>query len=199
MPDDDQISNTGNRVPAPLLRCALTAKGSKEASKNHDHVSHDGHDSAGTIDTGKQTQVEQKQRRGQAPINITGPVDLTINILVGVRHMLVRLAFDDVVMGDTHAGGHGKVGQSSSDSDHGGDEVIETLGLITCKLELAQGVDAASSCGGGMQTYNWDVPRHEGEDCRSNQHDDKDDPIVMSVEFPSKERYICKAEDKISP
>ena len=35
-----------------------------------------------------------------------------------------------MVMGDTHASSHGKVGQSSGDGDQGGDEVVETLGLV---------------------------------------------------------------------
>ena len=89
MPDDDQVGNASNRIPSPFLRSALTTKGGKETSENHDQVGNDGHDGASTINTSEQAQVEQKQRCRDAPVNITSPINLTIDVLVGVGHVLV--------------------------------------------------------------------------------------------------------------
>ena len=131
MPDNDKIGNAGNGIPSPLLRSTLATECGKETSQNHDQVGSNGHDGAATVEAGKQTQIEKEQGGGQAPVDITSPVDLAVNVLVSVGHMLVALTLDNMMIGDTHAGGHAKVGDGSSDGNHGGDEVVETLGLVS--------------------------------------------------------------------
>lgn len=43
--------------------------------------------------------------------------------------MLVRLADLRSVVADAVAGSHGKVGEGCEDGDHGGDHMVEALGL----------------------------------------------------------------------
>jgi hypothetical protein len=54
VPDDNKVGNAGNGVPAPLLRSALRAVGSKETSKDHDDIGNDSHQDVSSIETGQQ-------------------------------------------------------------------------------------------------------------------------------------------------
>lgn len=106
--DDDEVGEAGNRVPSPLGSiCA--AEGGKETSKDHDQVGHDGDEDAGTVEAGEQREIEQQERRGHGPIDISRPVDLTIGGLVCVWDVLVCLGLDDFVEADAVAAGHGVV------------------------------------------------------------------------------------------
>lgn len=129
MPDDNEIGNAGNSVPAPLLRGALRAEGSEETGKDHDDIGKDGHQDMGAVKTGEKGEIEQKKRSGQTPIDVAGPVDLAVNVLSSVWNVAVLLSDDNVVVTDTVSAGHGEVGQGGEDDNQGGDDVVETLGL----------------------------------------------------------------------
>jgi hypothetical protein len=132
LPDDDQVSSASNGVPAPLLWCVLRAESSEETSQDHDHISDDGNENIGATETSKQSQVEEQERGGQAPIDITSPVDLAVDVLGGVRDVLVGLADDDVVVANAVAAGHGEVRHGGKDGDQSSDNVVETAGLEAC-------------------------------------------------------------------
>lgn len=127
-PDDDEVGDAGNGVPAPLLRSALGAVGSEETGQNHDDISNNGQQDVATAETGEESQVEEEKRGGQAPVNVTGPVDLAVDVVGGVGDVTVRVSDGGAVVADAVAGGHGKVGQRSKGDDEGGDDVVETLG-----------------------------------------------------------------------
>ena len=67
-----------------------------------------------------------------------------------------------MVMGDTHASSHSKVGQSSGDCDQGGDEVVETFGLVKQSVREIHARTNSQSRQKPllwmMQTYNRHVP-----------------------------------------
>ena len=129
LPDDDEIGDAGNGIPAPLLAGALGAKGSKETSQNHDDISDDGNEHAATARTSKQEQVDEQEWCSEGPVNVACPVDFAEDVLVGVWDVLVLLLHDDVVVADAVASSHGEVGQGGKDDDHRGDDVVEALGL----------------------------------------------------------------------
>jgi hypothetical protein len=56
----------------------------------------------------------------------------------------VLLADDDLLDGDTVSGSHGEVGESSEDSDHGGDGVVETLRLVDALAGVTKTSKAAT-------------------------------------------------------
>lgn len=58
VPDNDEIGNTGDGIPAPLLRRILVTKGSKETSEDHDKIGNNSHGDIGTIEACNQRQVE---------------------------------------------------------------------------------------------------------------------------------------------
>lgn len=105
LPDNDEVGNAGNGVPAPLGGSVLTAKGSKETGEDHDQVGNDGNDNVATAEAGEQRQVEKEERGGDAPVNVAGPVDLAEDDSLGVGADLVRLGDDVLVVGDALAAG----------------------------------------------------------------------------------------------
>jgi len=103
--DEGKEGNAGHGVPAPLLRSTLAAESGEKTGKDHDDVGNDDEESVSSRETGKKAEIEEEERSGQGPVNVTGPVDLTVDILGGVWDVLVALGDLGVVVGDTVAGG----------------------------------------------------------------------------------------------
>jgi hypothetical protein len=150
-PDDNEVGNAGNGVPAPLLRGALTAVSGEETGKNHDDIGNNGQKDVATAETGEHGQIEEEERGGQAPVDVTGPVDLAVDIVGGVRDVAVRVSDSGAVVADAVAGGHGEVGQRSKSDDESGDNVVDTLG-------------------------DGDGPREANEDNHGEEHQNADGP-----------------------
>lgn len=68
VPDDKNVGDACNGVPAPLLGIALTAICRKQPGEDHDNISNNGHQCVSTIDASQQAQVEQEERRGYGPL-----------------------------------------------------------------------------------------------------------------------------------
>ena len=129
VPEDKEEGNAGEGVPAPLLGSLLRAKASKQTGKDHDDIGNNHHDHVSTRHASKETEIEEQERGGDAPVDVTGPVDLTVGGGEGVGNVVVLLALDNLVQGNTMAGGHGEVGESGSEGDDGGDDMVEALVL----------------------------------------------------------------------
>ena len=97
VPNNDKIGNTGNGIPTPLLRGILVTKSSEETSQDHNQVSNNGHGDLSSVEASHERQVEQKQRSGQTPVDITCPVDFTVNDGSGGWDMLVVGSLFDLV------------------------------------------------------------------------------------------------------
>ena len=129
LPDNNEVGNAGNGVPAPLLGGLLRAEGSEKAGEDHDDVGNNGDGDVGTGKASEQGQVEEKERSGDGPVNVAGPVDLAVNVVLSGRDVLVVLLLGGVVVANAVAAGHGEVGESGEGDDEGGQDVIQTLGL----------------------------------------------------------------------
>lgn len=150
-PDDNEVGNASDGVPAPLLRSTLATKGGEETGQNHDNIGNDSQKDVATAEAGKQSQVEEEKRSGQAPVDIAGPVNLAVNVVGGVRDVAVRVSDGGAVVADAVASGHGEVGQGSKGDNESGDDVVETLG------------DGSS-------------PRETNKDNHGEEHQDEDGP-----------------------
>lgn len=129
-PDDDEVGDTSNGVPSPLLSGMLGAKGSEETSDDHDDIGNDGNQGVSAANASQQAQIEEEKRGSKGPVDITGPVDLTVDVVVGVRNtVIVRFLDNDVVVGNAVAAGHSEVGEGGKGYDEGGDDVIEAFTL----------------------------------------------------------------------
>ena len=168
VPDDKEVGNAGNRVPSPLGGGALGAESSEETGQDHDNVGEDGHGEVSTVHASKETKVKEQQRGRQGPVDVAGPEDLALDVVVRVRDVVVLLTDVDVVNGNTLAGGHGEVRDGGGDGDESRDDMEEAL--------LLWGVSVRRSATASWQTYHRDLPRDAGEDGRRDEHDDEDDP-----------------------
>lgn len=129
LPDDNEVGNAGNRVPAPLLGGLLRAEGGEETSENHDDVGNNGNQDVGTGKTSEQRKVEEQERGGEGPVDVAGPVDLAVDVVLSGGNVLVVLLLLGVVPANSVAAGHGEVGQSGEGDNEGGEDVVQALGL----------------------------------------------------------------------
>lgn len=134
LPDDNQVGNAGNGVPSPLLWSSLRAESSEETGQDHDQVSNDGNQDGSAVQTSKETKIQEEQRSGNGPVNVTCPIDLAVDVVLGVWDVLVRVADNNVVVANAVASGHGEVRERRSDRDQGGHNVVQALGLHGCQL-----------------------------------------------------------------
>jgi len=105
LPDNDEVGDAGNSVPAPLLRGTLVTESSKETGQDHDNIGNHGDENVTTVKTSEKGEIEEKERSGKRPVDVTGPVDLAVDVVVGVWDVLVGLGDTGVVVGDTVTGG----------------------------------------------------------------------------------------------
>lgn len=129
LPDNNEVGNAGNGVPAPLLGGLLRAEGGKETGEDHDDVGNNGNQDVGTGKTSEQRKVEEQERGGDGPVDVASPVDLAVDVVLGGGNVLVVLLLLGVVPANAVAAGHCEVGQGGEGHDEGGEDVIETLGL----------------------------------------------------------------------
>ena len=86
--DNDEVGNAGNGVPSPL-GALVDSKGGKETGEDHDDVSNDGDEDIGTSKTGQEGEIEKQEWGGDAPVDVAGPVDLTVDDLLDVGDVLL--------------------------------------------------------------------------------------------------------------
>ena len=104
-PDDNEVGDAGNGVPAPLLRSTLAAKGGKETGKDHDDIGNKSEEDVTTAKTSEEAEIEKEERSGKGPVDISCPVNLTVDVLGRVWNVLVGLLDNDVVVADTVSSG----------------------------------------------------------------------------------------------
>lgn len=129
LPDDNEVGNAGNGVPAPLLGGLLRAERGEKAGEDHDDVGDNGDQDVGTGKTSQQGEVEEQERSGDGPVNVASPVNLAVDVVLSGRNVLVVLLLLGVVPANAVAAGHGEVGKGSERDDEGGEDVVKTLGL----------------------------------------------------------------------
>jgi hypothetical protein len=132
VPDDNEVGEAGNGVPSPLGRGTLRAESSEETSEDHDQVSDDGHGQVSTVHASEETKVEKQEGSGDGPVDVAGPEDLALNLVVGIRNVVVLLTDVNLVDGNTLADSHGEVGDRSGDGDQSRDDIEEALLLQGC-------------------------------------------------------------------
>ena len=128
--DNDQVGETGHGIPSPLGRL-LDLEGSKETSEDHDDVSNDGNKNAGTIQAGQEAEIEKQEWCGDAPVNISSPVDLTVDGIIGIWEVLLCMLDQDLVLTNTITDCHGKVGKGGKGGDEGSQDVEQPFLLWT--------------------------------------------------------------------
>jgi hypothetical protein len=124
--DNDQVGEASPAVPAPFLTVRVT-ESSEETGKDHDEISHNSNQNVGAAKTGKESKIKQKEWGGDAPVDVSCPVDLAVDDLVCVWDMLVLFNLDNLVVADSVTGGHGKVGKEGEGGDESCQDMEETF------------------------------------------------------------------------
>jgi len=148
--DDDEVSCTSHSIVSPFLAISGT-ESSEETEENHDEISYNGNEDGGSIETSKESQIEEQERSGERPIDVTSPEDLTVDVLNSVRDVLVGFLDDDVGEGISVTCSHSEVGDCGEDGDEGCDNVEESL-------------------------LDWDPVSHADESKGREEHEYEDDP-----------------------
>lgn len=135
--DDDQQRSAGHGVVCPL-HPFVRSKGRKETGQDHDDIGHDGDQDVSTAQAGEETKIHEQKRCGNSPVDVSSPVDLTINDLVGVRDMLVGLLDDDLDHADAVTRRHCKIRDSCEGGDEGSQDMEQTFLLGPSQHQFAR-------------------------------------------------------------
>lgn len=172
MVDNDEVGNACPGVPTPLLAVS-GAVGGKETSQDHDQISDHSDQDRGTVETGHEGQIHQEKWCGDRPIDVSCPEDLSVGNLGGIwKTVLVADRLDNLVVVDTIASRHGKVGEEGKGGNECSQDVEQSLLLWT--------VSALRSSWCSRSTYHWDSECHTVEGKRGEGHDDTHHPIAVS-------------------
>ena len=125
--DDNEVGDATPSVPAPLLALLGLAEGSEHPSQNHDDIGNDSNQDVGTTETSKESKIKEEEWGCDAPVNVSCPVDLTVDSVVNIWDLVVFLSFGVLGIADAITGGHGEVGQEGEGGDEAGNYVEETF------------------------------------------------------------------------
>ena len=128
--DDDEERETTHGVVCPF-HTLVRSKGSKHTGQDHDDIGHDGDENVGTTQAGEEAKIQEQKRGGDAPVDVSGPVNGTLDGLVGVGYMLVGFLDHDLDGADAVTGCHGEVRDGGESGDEGRQDVEETFLLRT--------------------------------------------------------------------
>ena len=172
--DNDQVSNTSHGVPSPF-GTLLDGEGSKETGQNHDHISDNGHKDIGTAQPSEQAKVQEQEWGGDAPVDVTGPVDLAVDGLEGVGKMFLGVLNSDFILANTIMYSHGEIGDGGKGSDKGSQDVEQAF--LLDEVSVHEGYRLSVEVWNGI-AYDWDTEGHCIEGDGRDEHNDEHNPNI---------------------
>lgn len=131
--DDSQIRDACECIPAPFW-AFINGKCSEKTGEDHDDVSDYSDQNVGTGQAREEGQVQEQEGCGNTPVDISGPVHLTEDVVKGSRAVLVVVPDDDLVLADAITNSHGVVGESGKGGDEGSQDVEQAFLLRNISL-----------------------------------------------------------------
>lgn len=116
--DNNQVGDASHGVPAPL-GSLVNRESSEETSKDHDDISNDGDEDASAVQTGQEAKIEQQEWGGETPVNITSPVDLSVDDVIGVWEVLLGVLDGNLILANAITDSHGIVGEGGKGGNEG--------------------------------------------------------------------------------
>jgi len=123
----------------------------EETQENHEDICDNGNEDVGSVQAGEEGQVEEEEWGGNAPVDVTGPEDLSVDVHGDIWGVLVDGLYDGVREGVSITGGHGEVGDGREGGDQSSEDVEKPL-------------------------LDWGLVCHPVECEGGEEHDDEDDP-----------------------
>ena len=124
--NNDKVSNNSNGVVSPF-GIHVIGQGSEETVQDHNEVSNDGNSDVGTAQASKQSKIQKQERGSNAPVNVTSPVNFTVDGLKGIWDVLLRFFDSDFIVVDAIANSHGEIGNSSKSGDEGSQDMKQAF------------------------------------------------------------------------
>lgn len=134
MVQHDQVAHTADGQPHPAL-WGITGERAQQARAQHDKVGGNGGNQVGAGQTGHEGKVDQDERGGNSPVEVTQPQDLAVNILGGVGDVFVVVGDVGMIISDTLAGGKSKIGDEGEGGDEGCSGMEDTASLVVGQEE----------------------------------------------------------------
>lgn len=107
--DDYQVGNASHGVPSPL-RTLLDGEGGEETGQDHDDIGNNSNENVGTSQTSEQGKIEEEEWGSDTPVDVTSPVNLTVNGLGDIRNVASRAVYGgDLVVANAILDCHGEV------------------------------------------------------------------------------------------
>ena len=72
--DDDKQCGAGHGIVTPF-HTLICAESGEQTSQDHDDVSNDRDQDVGTAQAGKEAKIHEQEWGGDAPVDVSGPVD----------------------------------------------------------------------------------------------------------------------------
>jgi hypothetical protein len=131
-PDCQETDNhDGVPDPAALIMCECSRKSGGE----HDQICGNGDEEVCAIESAEEGDVDQDERSGYNPVEVSDPEDLAQVFLVRVWDVFVGMVDDGVFVGYAFAGGHGEVREEGDCCDEGC-EGVQEAGLLDFTVNL---------------------------------------------------------------
>jgi hypothetical protein len=116
---DDQVRHARHGVPAPALPIGVRAR-EEQSRQDHDGIGEQGDEDVGAVNAGDEGEGEQREGRGEDPVNPAHPEDLAEDMERGVGDVVLVAVDDEAVdEGVAGAGGLGEVGEGGDGGDEG--------------------------------------------------------------------------------
>jgi len=148
--DNNQVGNARNGVPSPF-GALIHGECSEETSQDHDDISNNSDEDVSTVETSQEGEIKEEEWGGESPVDVAGPVDLTVDGLVGVGEVLLGMLDGYIVVANAVTDSHGEVGESSKGGDEGSQDMEQAF-------------------------LDWDTESHGVERNGGDDHDDEHDP-----------------------
>jgi hypothetical protein len=131
--DDNKVSQAAKCIVTPL-GSLIASKGSEKTGQNHDKIGHHSNEDVGTAESSKESKIQEKEWGGNTPVDVTSPIDLSVDVLGDVRNVLVDYLDLDVIPGDSVTDSHGEVGDGGEGGDESCKDVEETF--LLCWISI---------------------------------------------------------------
>ena len=120
--NNDEVGNASHGVVTPF-GSSLLSEGSEETSEDHNDVSNNGNENVGTAEAAEEAEIQKQKWGGHTPVDVTGPVNLTVNGVECVGEMLLGVLDLNFVDGDAVTNSHGEIGDRGKGGDKGSQDM----------------------------------------------------------------------------
>ena len=115
--DNDQVGNACHGIPSPHGSLIVDGEGGKETGQDHDEIGDNSNEDIGTSKTSQEGEIEEEKWGCQTPVDISRPVNLSVDDLLDIWEVLLGVGEDNFVLANTIIDSHRVVGEGGEGCD----------------------------------------------------------------------------------